>query len=81
MAKRKPGRPAAGEDGQKTSEYPKLFCVVRPSTRAALDAVTALQQRSTWEIVDEALTRYIEALSAEDRYLVEAIVRRSKRKG
>lgn len=78
MAKRKPGRPPAGDRGEKTGDYPKLYCVVKPETRAALDAVVALQQRSTWNVVDEALTLYFNSLPPADRRLIDAIVARQK---
>jgi hypothetical protein len=79
--KKKRGRPPAaiGKDGkpEMTSRYPKLSIAIRPSTRAALNAVATLESRPIWLIVEDGIRRYIESLPAEDRKMVEAIERRT----
>lgn len=80
--RRKSGRPPAGvgKDGapEMTSQYPKLSIAIRPSTKAALSAVAALESRPIWLIVEEAFLRYVEAMPADDRRMVEAFVRRAE---
>jgi predicted RNA-binding protein Jag len=77
----KMGRPPAGTapDGkpEKTSEYPKLTVSIRPITKAKLDAVSALEKKSAWRVVDEGITLYVERMPAEDRRMVDAIARRT----
>jgi len=83
----KVGRPPAGAaaDGrpEKTSEYPKLTVSIRPTTKARLDAVTALENRPAWKVVEDGITLYVEGMPAEDRRIVESITKRteSKREG
>lgn len=83
--KRRTGRPPAGtgKDGkpEMTSQYPKLSITIRPSTKAALAAVSALENRPIWLIVEDSIRRYVEAMPAEDRRMVEAIVRRAESRG
>lgn len=78
--KKKRGRPPAaiGKDGEPemTSKYPKLSIAIRPSTRAALNAVATLESRPIWLIVEDGIRRYIQGLPPEDRKMVEAIERR-----
>jgi hypothetical protein len=77
----KMGRPPAGTalDGkpEKTSEYPKLTVSIRPNTKAKLDAVSAIEKKSAWRIVDEGITLYVEGMPEEDRRMVDAIARRT----
>jgi hypothetical protein len=80
--KRKRGRPPAGvrENGEPelTSKYPKLSIAIRPSTKAALNAVATLENRPIWRIVEDGIRRYIEGLPPEDRRVVRAIVGRAE---
>ena len=84
VVKRKPGRPPAGigKNGkpEMTSRYPKLSISIRPSLKAALTAVAALEGRPIWLIVEDGIRQYMEAMSPEDRRMVEAISRRAESK-
>lgn len=83
----KMGRPPAGAtpDGkpEKTSEYPKLTVSIRPSTKARLDAATALEKKPAWRIVEDGIMLYVDKMAPEDRRMVESIAKRteSKREG
>jgi hypothetical protein len=59
-----------------TSKYPKLSISIRPSVKAALAAVSTLESRPVWLIVEDSINRYIETMRPADRHLVEAIARR-----
>ena len=76
------GRPPAGiaPDGkpEKTSEYPKLTVSIRPATKARLDAVTALEKKPAWRVVEDGITLYVDKLPPEDRRMVDAIARRAR---
>ena len=73
----KMGRPPAGAalDGkpEKTSEYPKLTVSIRPATKAKLDAVTALEKKPAWKVVEDGITLYVDKMPAEDRRMVETV--------
>ena len=77
----KMGRPPAGTaaDGkpEKTSLYPKLTVSIRPTTKAKLDAVAAIEKKPAWRIVEDGIVLYVEGMPPEDRRMVDAIARRS----
>lgn len=77
----KMGRPPAGTaaDGkpEKTSEYPKLTISIRPTTKAKLDAVSAIEKKPAWRIVEDGIGLYMNGMPVEDRRMVDAIARRS----
>lgn len=79
---RKMGRPpqgSLGTDGEeRIRDYPKLAITVRPGTRAKLNAAAAVEQRSSWKIVDDAINQYVDRLPASDRKMVDAIAARAK---
>jgi predicted NAD/FAD-binding protein len=60
-----------------TSKYPKLSIAIRPSVRASLTAVATLENRPIWLIVQDGISQYIQAMTPEDRSMVEAIARRT----
>ncbi len=74
------GRPPAGvgKDGkpEKTSTYPKLTISIHPSTRAALEAISAVEGKPAWRIVDRGIGLYLEGMAPEDRKAVEGVVNR-----
>lgn len=82
--KRTRGRPPAGtgEDGkpQLVSRYPKLTISMKPATKARLEAASTLSRLPAWRIVDEALGRYMETVSPEDRKAIESMARRMEEK-
>jgi hypothetical protein len=76
----KMGRPpaATAADGrpEKTSEYPKLTVSIRPATKATLEAVSTIDKKPAWRIVEDGLSLYVDGMLAEDRRMVEALARR-----
>jgi hypothetical protein len=78
------GRPPAGTaaDGkpEKTSEYPKLTVSIRPTTKAKLNAVTTLEGKPAWKIVEDGILLYVEKMPAGDRQMVESIAKRAENK-
>ena len=80
----KMGRPpaATAADGkpEKTSEYPKLTVSIRPTTKSKLDAVTAIEKKPAWRIIEDGIGLYVDGMPAEDRRMVDAIARRSASK-
>ncbi len=78
--KRKPGRPLAGTapDGtpERVTDYTKITILMKPATKARLDALATLLNAPTRRVVDELIGHYIEhALNPEDRKAVESMVR------
>jgi hypothetical protein len=61
---------------QRISDYPKLAVTVRPVTRALLNAVATLENRSAWQIVDDSINQYVERMLLPDRRMVESLAKR-----
>jgi hypothetical protein len=78
--KKRMGRPPAGADGERVSDYPKLAVTVRPATRTRLNAVAAVENRPAWQIVDDAVNQYADRMPAADRRIVDALAKRTGEK-
>ena len=67
-----------GADGtpEKTSLYPKTTLSMPRQTKARLEAVSTMKGLPAWRIVDEAITLFVARLPAEDRNVIEAMVKR-----
>ena len=80
MPKKRVGRPPAGTgktgEPERISDYPKLAVTVRPVTRALLNAVATLENRSAWQIVDDSINQYVERMPLPDRRIVESVTKR-----
>ena len=78
--KSKRGRPPAAVDDkgvpEKTSEFPKLTISMRPKTKAMLDAIMALEKRSAWMVVEDALLEYRDRMRPADKAAVALIASR-----
>lgn len=74
------GRPPSGVGRQgepeRISDYPKLAVTVRPLTRAKLNAAAAIEQRPSWQIVEDSVNQYVERMPQQDRRMVEAIAKK-----
>ena len=77
--KRGPGRPPTGSGGEKVSSYRPLTIRLPPARRAALEALSAIRGDALWQVVDEALERYLKALPASERRLVGEVVKKRGR--
>ena len=66
-------------DGKQVStrKLPKLTISMRPATRVRLDALAAVERKSPWKVIEDALDSHTAQLPAEDRKLVEALSRRA----
>jgi hypothetical protein len=76
MAKRK-GRPPQGtgeSEPQELRKYPRMAFTVRPTTKERLKAMSALQDRPLWKIVDDSINFYIAMLDPEEQKTIDAIV-------
>lgn len=76
MAKKRMGRPPAGEGGEMVSEYPKLTISMKAETKARLEALRSITREPAWKIIDAALEEYFRALSSKDRKAIEAVADR-----
>lgn len=78
--KRKRGRVPVGVgpngEPELTSKYPKLAISIRPAMKMRLDAASTLTRLPAWRIVDQALVKYLESISPEDRKAIESMARR-----
>ena len=80
LPKKRIGRPPAGAgelgEPERISDYPKLAVTVRPITRALLNAVATIENRSAWQIVDDSINQYVERMQLPDRRMVESVAKR-----
>lgn len=80
MAKQRMGRPAAGPDGEKVSEYPTLTISMRAETKARLKALSTITHEPAWRLLEEALEVYIRTnLSRTDLEALDATARSMRR--
>ncbi len=77
------GRPPEGlgkkGEPERIRDYPKLLITIRPVVRARLKAIASVEDRSSWQIVEDALALYFEQLPTERRRSVQAAIRRESR--
>lgn len=78
---RKAGRPPAGRDERGrpvpvSTAYKKTTLRLRPSTKAALDALATIKGEDRSTIVEEALAKLISSLSPAERKAVELVPNR-----
>jgi hypothetical protein len=78
--KKRIGRPPGGSgkagEPEKIRDYPKLNVTIKPATKALLRAASMVEGRSDWLIVDDAITKYIEQMPAQDRRAIEGLAKR-----
>lgn len=74
------GRPpaAVNERGEPeaTSKWDQLGFRVRPSTKAMLEGLCALDKRPLWQIFETLLFTHVANLPAADRKLIELVAKR-----
>lgn len=58
LVNRRVGRPPAGVNGQRTSQYPQLSLRVPPTTIATVRALSRIERRSIWRVVADAIDAY-----------------------
>jgi hypothetical protein len=77
------GRPpaAVNERGEPeaTSKWDQLGFRVRPSTKAMLDGLGALDKRPLWQLFETLLLTHVANLPAEDRKLIDLVAKRRLR--
>ena len=74
------GRPlaATNEEGQPeaTAGWAQVSCRLRPSTKAALEALQSIDRRPLWQLFESLLLAHIRSLPADDRKLIELLAKR-----
>jgi predicted DNA-binding protein len=76
---RKRGRPPAGRDGEKVSDYPQLTVRLSPEARARLNTLSLLLAQPASRIIDQALEVYVQHLPEEDQKILGPLVARLAR--
>jgi hypothetical protein len=73
------GRPPEGSgkkgEPERIRDYPKLLVTIRPAVRSRLKAMSAVESRPAWQIVEDALTIYFDQLPAAQRRTIQVAVR------
>ncbi|MEX2273021.1 MAG: hypothetical protein WD690_16220 [Vicinamibacterales bacterium] len=75
----KPGRPPAGELGEKISDYAQMTLRLPHRTRARLVALAGMTGMPLWRVVDQALQAYVVRMSTGDRRVLLQIQERRAR--
>lgn len=66
-----------GPDGapEKVSRYPKMTLLMRPETKARLEAAATLRRLPAWRLIDEAFAHYLSDATPDDRRAIEGMAR------
>jgi hypothetical protein len=76
------GRPPAGSDGEKVSEYPQVMIRLPRETKATLDALSGLTGTPIWRLIDQAVAVYVEQMpEAQRKLLIGVRERRAHERG
>lgn len=81
--RRRPGRPPAGRNGERSSEYRPLSVRIPTSARRRLDALRIALNRPAWDILTDAIDQYAERTASdrpELRPMLTAVSRAEKRR-
>jgi hypothetical protein len=73
------GRPPAGADGEKVSEYSQVSLRLPEATRALLDAISGMTGQPSWRVIEQALDAYVQRLPDDDRRLLHGVQQRRAR--
>ena len=72
----RPGRPPAGPDGEKVSDYAQVTMRLPEGTKALLDAISGMTGLSSWRVLEVALDAYVRQLPADEQRLLTGVQRR-----
>jgi CheY-like chemotaxis protein len=73
------GRPPAGrKPGERVKDYPQLAIRVPPHVRDTLRALGRATRQPQWRILQDAITRYIEARPPDEQALLGNLVERAE---
>ena len=73
------GRPPAGaRKGEKVTEYRQLSARLPPETHRYLNALSTVLRTPQWRVISQAIDAMLAQLPAEDRALVETLVRQKQ---
>lgn len=73
------GRPPAGlRPGERVSDYPQLSTRIPGEAYERLQALATIQGVPQWRVIADALDRYVKDLTADERALVEELMRRAE---
>ena len=75
-AKRSVGRPPAGLDGERVSDYKRTTLWLPAATKGQLDALSRYLGCSQWRIVHDAVVALEKTLSPADRKAMDQMLKR-----
>lgn len=67
------GRPPAGADGEKISEYAQICLRLPPPTKALLEAITGMTGMPVWRVLDKALAAYVRELPHDEQQVLSSV--------
>jgi len=74
------GRPPEGlgkkGEPERIRDYPKLLVTIRPAVRSRLKAMSSVEDRPAWQIVEDSLAMYFDHLPPDRRRAVQSATRR-----
>jgi hypothetical protein len=73
---RGPGRPPAGPDGERVSQYPQLTVRLPAETKAKLSTLSLLTGTPIWRLIDAAVETYVQHLPEPEKSRLGEIANR-----
>jgi hypothetical protein len=81
--KKRMGRPPEGagkkDEPERIRDYPRLLVTIRPAVRTKLKTIASVEARPAWQIVEDAVALYFDALPDDKRRAVQTAIRRKSR--
>jgi predicted RNA-binding protein Jag len=81
MTDKQMGRPAeglGGDEPEKIRDYPRLSITMRATTKRTLESIAFFQNRAAWQVVEDAISAYLNTMEPSDRKTISSIVKRTK---
>jgi hypothetical protein len=76
---RRPGRPPAGEQGERVKDYPQVSVRLPRDTRAKLIALSRIRKQPQWRLIVDSVECYLRDLPEDERRNVERAAQRPAR--
>lgn len=73
------GRPPAGRDGDKVSQYAQITVRLPGTTKSLLDAIAGMTGMPAWRVLEAALVVYVRQLPADEQRILNGVQERRAR--
>jgi len=76
---RRPGRPPAGEQGERVKDYPQVSVRLPRDVRDKLIALSRIRKQPQWRLIVDSVACYLRDLPDDERRKVEVAAERPAR--